>query len=134
MFFKDLKEEIACCRKFDKILFNGKESLPRFIERFGDIPVDKLVVCNLIDKQKIIRLSNQYPVKRNNEITLCCIGRLDAEKAYGRLLSVLGDLKDNGLSFHLWIIGEGRLRISLEETIKKLSLEENVTLLVLNKK
>ncbi|MEA5045371.1 glycosyltransferase [Petrimonas sulfuriphila] len=129
VFFKDLQDEISCYRKFDKILFNGKESLPRFIERFGEIPVDKLVVYNLIDKQKIIRLSNEYSVKRNNEITLCCIGRLDAEKAYDRLLSVLGDLKDNGLSFYLWIIGEGSLRISLEETIRKLSLEENVTLL-----
>lgn len=130
VFFKDLQEEISCYLKFDKILFNTKETLPRFIERFGDIPVDKSVVYNLTDRQKIIRLSNEYPVKRKDEVTLCCIGRLDPEKAYDRLLSVLNELKNEGLCFHLWIIGEGSLRTSLEETIKKLSLDEKVTLWV----
>jgi len=132
-YYKDLDEEVSCYLEFDEVLFNSKETLERFNSRFGDIPVKKTIIYNLIDKEKIIRLSNEYTVARTGTITLCSIGRLASQKAYERLIMILNDLKKEGLFFHFLIIGEGELKSKLEEMINTFSLNSYISLIKFNK-
>jgi glycosyltransferase involved in cell wall biosynthesis len=127
-FFRDLAEERNCYLKYDKIMFNSQDTLERFRDRFGEVPVEKIVRYNLIDREKIILKSNEYSVVKPAEITLCSIGRLASQKGYERLLPILKILKEEGLVFHFWIIGEGQLKPVLERLIADLSLEKQVTL------
>lgn len=132
--FKDIDEEIMCYREFDEILFNSNETLERFTQRFGHSAVRKTVIYNLIDRNKIIDLSDEYDVTPPpNVITLCSVGRLSHQKAYERLISILNDLKKEGLSFHFWILGEGPLRERLENMIASFSLGNEVSLIGFNK-
>jgi glycosyltransferase involved in cell wall biosynthesis len=129
VFFKDLNEEKLCYQKFDRILFNSNETLERFTQCFGDLPVQKTVLYNLIDKEKIVGLSNEYSITHPNVVTLCSIGRLHVQKAYERLIRALDALKREGLSFHYWIIGEGNLKEKLEKMISHFSLEKDISLI-----
>jgi glycosyltransferase involved in cell wall biosynthesis len=131
--YRNLEEEIETYKKFDLLLFNSKQTLECFIKRFGEIPVDKKVIYNVIDKQKIVCQSNEYNVQRNDVITLCSAGRLNTEKAYERLLHILNDLKNEGLQFRYWILGEGNLKPILDNLISSFGLENDVFLLGFHK-
>lgn len=61
------------------------------------------------------------------DIKLLSVGRLAPPKAYEIMIEALSMLKDKG-RFKLIIVGEGRLRTSLETRIARLGLEENVLL------
>lgn len=57
-----------------------------------------------------------------------CIARLSAQKGLNLLLDAMAAM-DSGETFCLRIVGDGELRVNLEEQIKRLGLESRVTLL-----
>lgn len=59
---------------------------------------------------------------------ILCVGRLTSAKGQHILLEAAHHLKRNGHSFHLTLVGDGEDRRSLEYQIKKLHLEEEVSL------
>lgn len=65
--------------------------------------------------------------KCNN--TLISVGRLNHVKGYLDLLDVISIVKNEIKNVHLKIIGEGEEKVLLENKIKELKLEKNVTLM-----
>ncbi len=59
---------------------------------------------------------------------LISIGRLDKNKNHQFLIDCIQDLKALNLNVHLTIIGEGDQRVCLEQKIKKLNLDSDVSL------
>ena len=57
-----------------------------------------------------------------------CVARLSAQKGLPLLLSAAERLKAGGEDFHLTIIGDGELRGSLEDSIRRGGLDDRVTL------
>ncbi|MFI5323864.1 MAG: glycosyltransferase, partial [Thermodesulfobacteriota bacterium] len=57
------------------------------------------------------------------------IGRLEDQKDHQTLIKAIAILKENNdINFHLIIVGEGRLRVKLEESIKYYNLSEFISL------
>jgi glycosyltransferase involved in cell wall biosynthesis len=59
---------------------------------------------------------------------LVCVARLSGQKGLPLLLSAAERLKADGADFHLTIIGDGELRGSLEQNIRRCGLDNQVTL------
>lgn len=94
---------------------------------------DKCIILpNLIDSHEIIEQSKQeeiyFPKDRTNFI---CVGRLAPQKAYPRLLTQLGKLKQEHILTNeiVHIIGDGEQQAYIEELIHQYHLEENIELL-----
>lgn len=94
---------------------------------------DKCIILpNLIDSHEIIEQSKQeeiyFPKDRTHFI---CVGRLAPQKAYPRLLTQLGKLKQEHILTNemLHIIGDGEQQAYIEELIRQYHLEENIELL-----
>ena len=62
-------------------------------------------------------------------LTLLSIGRLSLQKNYSLAISAARIIKDKGIAFQWYIIGEGVLRSSIERQINDLSLQDNIILL-----
>jgi len=57
------------------------------------------------------------------------VGRLHYHKAYHRLIKACRILKDKGLNWKCWIIGDGELRSDLQRMINEMNLGDKVILL-----
>lgn len=66
---------------------------------------------------------------RQKQLTLLSIGRLYPQKNYQLTIDAAKIIKDKGIYFKWYIIGEGVLRESLEKQINNLSLQDNIILL-----
>ncbi|MBN2071158.1 MAG: glycosyltransferase [Candidatus Krumholzibacteriota bacterium] len=67
------------------------------------------------------------PLAEKEEIVLGTAGRLEIEKAHGRLIDLAVVLRERGLQFRLLIAGSGRLRKKLERQVARRGLSKEVT-------
>lgn len=85
----------------------------------------------LTTKSVYIPISLDYfpkkPAKLNNK-NLISVGRLSKEKGYEDLIYVFNEIMKKDDKFHLDIIGDGNEKEKLNNLIKKLNLEKNITL------
>lgn len=128
-FYRNHSHELETYRKFDKICCVSA-SVRKVFDRmfFTD---DKVIVqYNPIDNLAIQQKSNEtIELSPNKTLQLGTIGRLEKQKGYVRLVSMLGDLHQKGYDFGLWILGEGSERQCLEEIIGKYNMEGKIRLL-----
>ena len=101
----------------------------KFVQKIG-IEQNVYVQVNPIDSNNILELSREELKfdKKENELIVCAVGRLEPVKAYDRLLEVHKRLIDESIHHKIWIVGDGSQRDNLESYVKKHRLEETVTL------
>lgn len=125
--FKNLEEEKANYRKFNKIICVSEEVKRRFSEKTG-IQENLYVQINPICSNEIIEKSDEIITDELNHkgLILCSVGRLVKEKGFDKLLEVHNRLIKEGIIHTLWIVGEGKERKKLEKYIKDNNLEDTV--------
>lgn len=127
VFFRSDCQEQDAYEKMDSIVFVSQEARVKFLELFG-IDAEKCCVqYNLIDSAAIRELALSKDVKKE-KLTVCMVGRLNGQKRYDRALRVVKRLKEDGLDFVLWILGEGALQGEIRETIDKYGVVDYVEL------
>lgn len=127
--FNNIKDEINCYKKFNKIVCVSEEVKQRFMNKTG-IKENLYVQINPICTKEILEKSKEPITKElnHNGRIISSVGRLVPAKGYDRLLEVHNRLIKEGLVHTIWIIGEGVEREKLEEYIKINHLEETVNL------
>lgn len=121
VFFRSDCQEQDAYEKMDRIVFVSQEAKVKFLELFGIDAGKCSVQYNLIDSATIRELALSKDVKKE-KLTVCMVGRLNGQKRYDRALRVVKRLKEEGLDFVLWILGEGALRGEILETIDRLGI------------
>lgn len=116
-FFRDAEDERRCYEKMDKIIFVSNDAREGFKSVYHILDEKCNVLYNIIDAERIRRLSIMCSTERKNKFTVCMLGRLNRQKRHDRALVVAKDLKNLGYDFELWIIGEGELREELEKQV-----------------
>ena len=123
-----MKEEQYCYSKFNQIICVSDTVKTNFIKKFKLENVIR--IYNPIDKVDILKKANvtcQYP-QTGNDIKFITIGRLVHQKGYDRLLSVMKQLKDNGIHCKLLILGEGEMYHTLSKYIEENNLSDDIML------
>ena len=89
---------------------------------------DKIVVVeNYVDAEKIISASEEYTVDRPaGKTILCTCGRFSREKGFDLALDAARILKDKGLDFLWYFVGDGPERNALEEKIVLYGLQKEI--------
>lgn len=127
-FFRDAEDERQCYEKMDKIIFVSNDAKTGFDSLFHLSAEKYAVHYNIIDADRIRRLSQMYTAEQKNRFTICMLGRLNTQKRHDRAISVAKTLKELGYDFELWIIGDGELREKLENQIIEAGLQDVVKL------
>ncbi|MBN1360269.1 MAG: glycosyltransferase [Sedimentisphaerales bacterium] len=104
----------------------------------SDVPV--VVVPNFVDLEQFD--PNRYDrriVRRklgfaNDACVVGFVGRLDRAKGADRLIEAAACLRDEPHAYRFFLVGEGSERRHLEEQIRRLALEQTVTLAGLSEK
>ncbi len=128
--FRNNRIEKNVYSKFDNIVCVSNVVREQFIKKFDFEPSKVLVKYNVIDKDEIIIKSNEKcDYRRDNSFLMCSVGRLNAQKAYDRLLRIHKRLIDEKYDIKLFIIGEGTDREKLDKYIEENKLNNTVQLL-----
>jgi GalNAc-alpha-(1->4)-GalNAc-alpha-(1->3)-diNAcBac-PP-undecaprenol alpha-1,4-N-acetyl-D-galactosaminyltransferase len=86
------------------------------------------VIPNPVGTSEAQPLSDQHPAAEPNQKRIVAMGRLIPVKGFDRLLSAFADLAQKHGEWQLVILGEGELRVDLEQQIASLGLNGRVQL------
>ena len=128
--YRHPKEEIECYSKYHKIACVSTK-VDEIISRLLPDNICHSVIHNPIDVDEIIRKSLDKYVdyyRYRDSIHIMSLGSLIPVKAYDRLIDVIRRLNDEGINCELLILGEGKMRKSLEEKIVRSGLHDKVHL------
>ena len=110
--------------KYNKIFCVSKSVKVSFDKLYPQIDNKSEVLYNLIDKTNIIRKSTEFVPHnfKKNKFNIVSVGRLTEQKGFDIALESAKILKNRGLNFQWFVVGEGRDRKKLEKKMRKLNL------------
>ncbi|MGL5683393.1 MAG: glycosyltransferase [Marinifilaceae bacterium] len=123
-FFTKGKEN-CIYNKMDNIVFVSKDALLQFERLFPMNTAPKSVMYNPILKESIVKRGSEQIVN-TDAFTITTVGRIAPQKAYDRIIRVAKILKDSDQNVKFWILGEGKLRTSLEKLAKEFKVDDIV--------
>ena len=115
-------------KEFKNIVFVSKEGRDSFIDIFPEMK-DKTIVCNnLIDADKIKKMSEEkIEIEKYKEITFLNVGRHEEkQKRLSRLIEASKMLKDNGYDFKVLLVGDGPDNNLYKKMVKEYNLENYI--------
>lgn len=120
--------------KYNDLVFVSKDNLEKFNKTYTNLNVSKehkKVIYNYIDKERIIKKSNEniYIPFDENSINFVTVSRLVYQKGIDRLIKVHKKLIKSGYKHNFYVIGNGPEREKLEKLIKENNVEETFHLL-----
>lgn len=110
----------------DKIICVSNECKDAFLKIYPKYKEKISVIYNLINSNKILKLSNEEDVDLQSSNYILSIGRLTEQKRFDRLVKAYKLLVDKGIKQNLIILGEGELKNSLKNLVDELDLKERV--------
>ena len=121
-----------CYLKFDRIFTVSDEVKQHFLNIYGECDKNTKVFHNLLDTDRILKLSKQAMDKdgqalfnrSKNCLKIVTVGRLTYQKGYDVAIQALKVLVDKGLDICWFVIGEGPEHKALSTQIKALGLEK----------
>jgi glycosyltransferase involved in cell wall biosynthesis len=128
-YYTSLQDQVKSYKSFSKVVCVSESVKEAFGQKFYR-DENMIVKYNPVDSKTIVKKSSEEcELNKSGKFLLGSIGRLTHEKGYDRLLKVINKLKDDGLDFELWILGEGMKRQDLEQYILDNHLSDSVKLL-----
>lgn len=134
--------KLGYCKDFDTIYLEKADAVvtisklckENLISNFPMLE-SKIHILENITNPEIVRSMALEPIvdfcfySDVHTFKILSVGRLTPQKNYALAINAAKVLKEMGVNFKWYIIGEGPLRRDLEELIVRLSLVDNVTLL-----
>lgn len=130
----DKKTTFSLHKDLDKIYVVSMESYENFVGMFPKLKEKCEVKYNIISKKYIDQMSKEKIMdsafnSNYDGIRIITLGRLSKEKGQDIVPEVALRLKEYGVDFKWYLIGDGNLRQELEREIDIKGLKENVILL-----
>lgn len=123
------KDELKALSTMDRIICVSHGSKNSVLNMYPHLEDKIQVIYNPIDKEEIIRKSNEIIEFNKKKITVVNVGRLEYQKGQNILIQAHKELIDEGVEHELIIIGEGSLHKELEQLIENINIKNSVKLL-----
>ncbi len=115
---------------YKKIVFVSVDNLNSF-NKFYQNDSEKMVIYNYLDEKKVKEKSFEkieFQVDKE-KLNFVVVARLTKQKGLERLLDVHNELIKQGLKHHIYVIGDGPLKMVLKEKIENLRVKDTFHLL-----
>lgn len=118
-------------RRFDKIICVSEDVQGHLLKKIPELTSKTAVRHNTIPYNAIGQMANEVAtgMEMNRRNKIVTVGRLTEEKGHLGFLSTFNKLKDAGLDFVWYIVGDGKCREDMETQIEALGLKSHVILL-----
>lgn len=115
-----------CYVAYDKILSVSEKAKLAFADKFPDFR-DKVAVCyNVINKQEILKRSNETAISPKDGINIVTVGRLSYEKGYDIAFQAIKLLKETQKKITYWVVGNGKEEDCLKALADRLEITDIV--------
>ena len=122
------EKERACYERMDKIVCVSETMRKAFIEKYG--MEDKVyVLYNVYDEEAILNLAKESVESFDCRPVFSMAGRLTPVKGYDRVIHAAQQLKSEGFSFRIKIMGRGVLEAPLKQLAAQSGLSEEIEFL-----
>ena len=124
------KNDAVLYRRFDTIVCLNRTLREKFLAVYPQFASKTIAVPNPVFRPAI-RERAKAPLSVPVDESVCnliSIGRFEREKRYDRLLDIAEGLRERGISFHWYFVGDGPLREEIERQLTERGLSECVTL------
>lgn len=128
--FRSEQEARACYDRFDQTVCVSRYVHDDFCRILG-FEKPCRVLYNTVESDRILALASEAAPELvdDGKIRLAAVGTLKASKGYDRMLRIIKGLKEEGYPVHLYILGIGPQRQSLENYVCDNGLADTVTFL-----
>lgn len=115
-------------KKYDNIVCLSESLRNKFAEIYPSLKDKVVAIPNLIDYDTIIKNSLEKPAFKidKSKLNLITIGRMEAEKRYDRVLLIAKELKEKGLHFSWYLVGDGPLLEKYKAMCQDMNLSDKV--------
>lgn len=115
-----------CYAAYDKILSVSEKAKLAFADKFPDFR-DKTAVCyNVMNKQEILKRSNETTISPKDGINIVTVGRLSYEKGYDIAFQAMKLLKETQKKITYWVVGNDKEEDSLKTLAERLGIMDMV--------
>lgn len=113
--------------KFDNMVGVSKACTDVLVDIFPEFKDKIVTIYDIISENLVRNMANMKNVFEDNYTgkRILTIGRLVYQKGYEYAIEAAKYLKDNGVNFRWYVIGEGDLKSKLEKMVKEYKLENN---------
>lgn len=130
--FRNPREAEQAYNSFDGIVAVSQNVRECFLKHLNvTTPISVLYNTNETEQilEKCIEEPNDPAFAPKNQVSICSVAKLMKTKGFDRLLNVHRRLLNEGLNHHIYILGIGEEKASLERQMQELGIEDSVTLL-----
>ncbi|MFA7615947.1 MAG: glycosyltransferase [Weeksellaceae bacterium] len=116
--------------KFDRIYCVSKSAFDAFVKRYPGAEKKAAVFENIVSESEITKLAEEGKSFSDDfkGLRILTVGRLSKEKGQLMIPEVVRRLKNEGLNFRWYLIGDGSQKSQIESEIKKLGIENELIL------
>ena len=107
---------------FDGIAALHKEQKELLYQWYPEHKSKITIVENYTDKELITEQSKEFSIPETDKTVLCSCGRFAAVKGFDMAVKAAKSLKDNGIEFVWYFVGDGPERSNLEQKIAEYGL------------
>ncbi len=117
--------------KLDYLVSVSDECVNVLKENFSDLTAKIKLMRNIVSPSTLSLLGNESAAEYENIASkiLLTVGRFSAQKGYDMAVEAAKILSDQGYDFKWFAIGKGDLQPQIDDSIKKLGLEDKFVLL-----
>lgn len=129
--FRNIAEAERCYNSFDRIVFVSQGVKQAFITSLK-IVVQTEILYNVNDSETIKNLCKEevsecsFPT---NEFKIICIGKLENNKGFDRVIRCVSRLQKEGYHIHAYFLGTGSKQTDLIECAKTYKVDSSITFL-----
>lgn len=112
---------------FDRIIGVNKNIQSMLCELYPENAAKMLFIDNYVDVEPIKANAKDYDIERKDrDIVLCSCGRISSEKGFDLAVDAAALLKQKGISFLWYFVGDGAERAKIESMIEQKGLTEDI--------
>jgi len=132
--FPESHNELILYRRFKKIVCVSNFTREQFVSRYPSLSTRTTTIYNLLDEERILRLSCE-PIEdsnfKNSVFTIISMGRMDPIKRFTLIPSIAQKIKERNLKFNWYILGgpKNDTYKEIEKSIQKNNVSDCVILL-----
>lgn len=125
------RDDAQLYQKFDHLVVLSENCKTGMVQKLPNLKHKISVIPNMIDGERILRLANEESSIKLDEkyLNLVTVARIDREKGIDRLLKLAKALKQDGVLFRWYVIGDGPQKELMEKKNKENKTEAEVIFL-----
>lgn len=125
------KKDPEIYKRFDIIVALSEHCKQGLVNKIPSIDNKVIVIPNLVNIKEICKKAEESSQIKFPEVVykFITVGRIDREKNFDGILKVCKKLRDDGIDYCWFIVGDGPMRKNVEQKIKEYNLSDNVKML-----